>query len=79
MSMIEVSKEQFFKVIGPVNVHPRPERSYTEWASLNTRQLVGRFGARLYPRSSEGRPLLARRSIRQVLTSPPTSSPLTGA
>lgn len=42
MSMIEVPKEQFFKVIGPMNVHPRPERSYTEWASLNTRQVVGR-------------------------------------
>lgn len=42
MSMIEATKEQFFKVIGPMNVHPSPGRSYTEWASLNSRQIVGR-------------------------------------
>ena len=42
MSMIEVSKEQFFKVVGPMNVGPRSEREYTEWASITTRQVIGR-------------------------------------
>lgn len=42
MAMNEVSREKFFEVIGPMNVHPRPEPDHSEWASLNTRQVVGR-------------------------------------
>lgn len=42
MAMNEVSREKFFEVVGPMNVHPRPEHDHSEWASLTTRQVVGR-------------------------------------
>jgi hypothetical protein len=42
MSMIEVTKEKFFKVIGPMSVHPRPEPECSMWESLNTREIVGK-------------------------------------
>jgi hypothetical protein len=42
MAMREVSKKSFFEVIGPMNVHPRPEPDHTEWLCQITRQVVGR-------------------------------------
>ncbi len=42
MAMNEVSREKFFEVVGPMNVQPRPELDHSEWASLTTREVVGR-------------------------------------
>uniref|UniRef100_A0AAU6W1T5 Uncharacterized protein n=1 Tax=Pseudomonas phage Touem01 TaxID=3138548 RepID=A0AAU6W1T5_9VIRU len=42
MATVEVSKETFFKVIGPLNVHPRSEPDHSRWEMLNNRQFVGR-------------------------------------
>lgn len=39
--MVEVTKEKFFQVIGPMNVHPRAERMYSSWETPQ-RQLIGR-------------------------------------
>ncbi len=39
--MIEVTKEQFYKIMGPLDVHPRVERDTTYW-ELRNRQLVGK-------------------------------------
>lgn len=40
--MIELSKEDFFRIIGPMNVHPRSEPECSFWENLNTREVVGR-------------------------------------
>ncbi len=40
--MIEVSKDVFYKAVGPENVHPRCERTETIWEIQHTRQRVGR-------------------------------------
>lgn len=40
--MIEVSKEEFFRIIGPMNVHPRSEPECSIWENLNTRAVIGR-------------------------------------
>ena len=43
MSMIEVSREKFFEVVGgPRDIHPRPEPEYSEWRDQKTHQVVGR-------------------------------------
>lgn len=41
MNFLKVSQEQFYAVIGPMDVHPRPERHVTYWETPN-RTLVGR-------------------------------------
>jgi hypothetical protein len=38
--MIEVTKDEFFTVVGALNVHPRPERDTTYW-ELPNHTLVG--------------------------------------
>ena len=40
--MIEVSEDQFYKAIGPENVHPTPHPYHSEWRSLSTHAVVGR-------------------------------------
>ena len=40
--MVEVTREQFFATVGLLNVHPRPERDYSAWEMVSTRELVGR-------------------------------------
>jgi len=40
MEFKEVSKNQFFDVIGPLDVHPRVERDKTYWETRE-RHLVG--------------------------------------
>ena len=40
--MREVTKEQFFDVIGPIDVHPSVQNpNHTDWETRN-RQLIGR-------------------------------------
>lgn len=39
--MIEVTKETFFRAIGPENVHPFNERERTVWSIQDSRVLVG--------------------------------------
>ncbi len=40
IDMKEVTKDEFFAVIGPQNVHPRSERNKTVWETSN-RVVVG--------------------------------------
>lgn len=40
-SMRKVTKEIFFAAIGPLNVHPRPERDVVYWETPN-RALIGK-------------------------------------
>ena len=40
--MIEVTKDQFYRAIGPENVHPRPERECSVWEVVGTRRTIGR-------------------------------------
>jgi hypothetical protein len=41
--MRQVTKEEFFKAVGPLNCHPRPGRRETLWEMLDgTRRVVGR-------------------------------------
>ena len=37
----EVSPEAFFANIGPRNIHPRPEKTRSEWVDQSTRALIG--------------------------------------
>jgi hypothetical protein len=37
-----VTKAEFFATVGPLNVHPRPERDAIYWEDQRTRRLVGR-------------------------------------
>lgn len=40
---VEVTKEEFFKVMGPLNVHPSLSNpDYTSWEMLGSRIVVGR-------------------------------------
>lgn len=39
--MREVSRDQFFATVGPMNVHPRAEKDASYWETPS-RQLVGR-------------------------------------
>lgn len=40
--MLEVTKAQFFEIIGPMNVHPRIESDISYWEHTYTREIVGR-------------------------------------
>lgn len=42
--MVEVSKEEFFAMLGPLNVHPRcASPDYTDWELQDgTRKMIGR-------------------------------------
>jgi hypothetical protein len=40
--MVEVSKAEFFWVIGPMNAHPRSERTESVWEHVSTREVIGR-------------------------------------
>ena len=40
--MIEVTKEAFFKVMGPLNVNPHSERDVTLWKLADSRRIIGR-------------------------------------
>ena len=40
--MTEVSKETFFRTIGPLDAHPRNEREHTIWEDQRSRMVVGR-------------------------------------
>lgn len=40
--MITVSRDEFFAVVNPLNVHPRAERMYSEWIDQRTYAVVGR-------------------------------------
>lgn len=42
MVFIEVSKAEFFGIIGPRNIHPRPERDCSIWEDVSTREVIGR-------------------------------------
>lgn len=39
--MVEVSKDKFFHVIGPMDVHPRSERMYSSWETPR-REVIGK-------------------------------------
>lgn len=39
--MREVSRDQFFATVGPMNVHPRAEKDASYWETPS-RQLIGR-------------------------------------
>lgn len=42
-SMRIVTKEEFYAVINPLNVHPRPMKEYSSWEMLDGgRRIVGR-------------------------------------
>lgn len=38
----QVTKAQFFAVVGPMDVHPRPERAHSEWEHRPSRAMVGK-------------------------------------
>jgi hypothetical protein len=40
-NMREVTKEQFFAVMGPLDVNPRPGRDFSEWETRD-RRVIGR-------------------------------------
>lgn len=40
--MIEVSRDAFFRTIGPMNVHPRAERDRSDWVDQTTHRTIGR-------------------------------------
>jgi hypothetical protein len=43
MAFVEVSYEQFYKVIGgPENINPSAHPYHSEWINLNTHAVVGR-------------------------------------
>ena len=35
--MVEVSREKFFAIVGPLNVHPGSDKSRTDWLDLSNR------------------------------------------
>ena len=41
MRFVEVTKDEFFATVGPMNVHPRPDKHVTEWETPG-RHLIGR-------------------------------------
>ena len=41
-ALVEVTKSDFYRAIGPENIGPRAERDHSDWEFLNTRQSVGR-------------------------------------
>jgi hypothetical protein len=38
---VEVTKEKFFQVIGPRNIHPRNEKERSVWEVIGSRRIVG--------------------------------------
>ena len=38
---VEVSRDDFYRAIGPINVHPRTERDASYWEAPN-RELIGK-------------------------------------
>jgi hypothetical protein len=38
---VEVSKDQFFRAIGPRNIHPRNEKDRSVWEVVGSRRIVG--------------------------------------
>lgn len=40
--MLEVTRDQFFRAIGPKNVHPRAERDRSDWIDQTTHRVIGR-------------------------------------
>lgn len=42
MAFVEVSKAEFFGIIGLRNIHPRPERDCSIWEDVSTREVIGR-------------------------------------
>jgi hypothetical protein len=38
---VKVTKEDFYKVMNPRNVHPYPSREYTEWRQVDSQRMVG--------------------------------------
>ncbi|OAD82903.1 hypothetical protein ATN89_17630 [Comamonas thiooxydans] len=43
MSMVEVTKDQFFKAVGgPENIHPSSHPDHSSWEIVGTRTVVGR-------------------------------------
>lgn len=59
--MLEVTKAQFFEIIGPMNVHPRTERECSHWERCGTREIVGRSEPGYACRDKEGRYTTERR------------------
>ncbi len=41
-NFIQVTKAQFFAVVGPMDVHPHSERNHCEWVHQPSRNLVGK-------------------------------------
>ena len=41
-NFIQVTKAQFFAVVGRMDVHPRPERNHSEWIHQPSRNMVGK-------------------------------------
>ena len=39
--MVEVSKDVFFKAVGSLDVHPRPERMHCSW-EISGRRVIGK-------------------------------------
>lgn len=50
--MREVSRDQFFATVGPMNVHPRSEKEATYWETPS-RQLIGRTEPGYLPHGAE--------------------------
>ena len=40
-NFVSVTKAQFFAAVGPMDVHPRPERDCSEWVYRESRAVVG--------------------------------------
>lgn len=41
-NFVQVTKAQFFAAVGPMDVHPRPERDRSEWVHQPSRSVVGK-------------------------------------
>lgn len=40
--MIKVSKNEFYRIVSRMDVHPHSEREYTRWENIRTREMIGR-------------------------------------
>lgn len=40
--MIKVTKNEFYRIVSQMNVHPHSEREYTRWEDIRTREIIGR-------------------------------------
>jgi hypothetical protein len=41
MNLVEVTREQFFAIVNPMNVHPRSEKEASYW-EMPDRRLIGK-------------------------------------